>query len=212
MKMGKAPEGLCQDRDLFRPAAVLAALPRHVDLEKDVHLSPLGLCATRQGLDEGKAVNRVDELEEPNDAADLVSLEMADQMPPGPKTLPVQLGGLLHRLLDPVFSEPLDARLEGLPDEGNRDRLRDTDQSDLIRPSASPAGGVGDPGPDLHQIISDLPHFLRPAEPYAIVYLIIARWGPCKRYFIECRELFSHEACLPIQGIGIVFLLCFSYN
>src|SRR5690606_15139761 len=89
------------------------------------------------------AVHRLDDPGEVQDAANLVALQMADEVPLDRP--PFEGAGLFHQLLDAVFAKERHPRLERLEDALRRLRLAREQEADLAGVPTRGAAGVVDP-------------------------------------------------------------------
>ena len=99
-RCAQGAERLERGRDVVRREPALRRLVRDVDLEQ--HARDAVARAALELTGQVEAVDRVDEVEQLERVADLVRLQVADQVP---RNGPAQDLDLVPRLLDPVLAE-----------------------------------------------------------------------------------------------------------
>ena len=85
--------------------AVLLILPGQVDLDEDVDLAPELLGNARDGVREALRVDRVQDVHVLQDPADLVALQVPDEVPPGLETRAGEAFGSSSERVRPILSE-----------------------------------------------------------------------------------------------------------
>src|SRR5215510_2359133 len=113
-------------------------------------------------LRQPQAVDRLDQIEQLTDQSDLITLQMADQMPlhPAPKG-----SDLCLRLLHAILAEDPLTRLNGLSNALRRHRFRDRHECDLLCITADAGCGFGDPLLYGTEVVCHCPHGYPPMSP-----------------------------------------------
>lgn len=136
--------------ELVGGEAVFGGVVRDVDFEQDGDRSEFFFV---DGGQESRGVDGMEEGDQRERAAELVSLEVADEVPLDGQV--GELGGLFPELLRSAFAQVVAAGGDEWSDDVGRDVFGDGDEFDGVGGSAASRGGVGNLLANASDVVGD---------------------------------------------------------